>query len=175
MPSRTEPKPHNLHWFPSLHMPPKQMAFVGHSYMCPDSLDSSLQMALPLGNVETQFYLCFFPRAVRIERSLPFTQCHSTVCLFFLNPLSFGFPGASVVKDQSANVEDMDSIPGLGISHMPWSNEARVHNYWACTLEPRSCNYWAHSHNYWSLCALEPMLLNKRRHCNEKPEYHNEK
>ena len=112
--------------------------------MCPDSLDSSLQMALLLGNVETQFYLCFLPRAVSIERSLPFTQCHSTVCLFFLNPLSLGFPGASVVKDQSANVEDIDSIPGLGISHMPWSNEACVHNYWACTPEPRSCNYWAH-------------------------------
>ena len=24
------------------------------------------------------------------------------------------------------------------------------HSYWACTLEPKSCNYWAHGHSYWS-------------------------
>ena len=33
-------------------------------------------------------------------------------------------------------------------------------------LEPRS-------HNHWSLCTLEPMLLDKRSHWNEKPVHHN--
>ena len=36
------------------------------------------------------------------------------------------------------------------------------HNYWACALEPGS-------HNYWSPWALEPVLSNRRSHCNEKP------
>ena len=53
------------------------------------------------------------------------------------------------------------------------------HNYWACALEPASHNYWAHAPR---ACEpqllkpmhLEPMLRNKRSHCNEKPMYHNE-
>ena len=60
------------------------------------------------------------------------------------------------------------------------------HNYWACALEPTSHNYWAcalepTSHNYWACTPqllkpmrLEPMLSNKRSHCNEKPAYRNE-
>ena len=47
------------------------------------------------------------------------------------------------------------------------------HSYWACALEPRS-------HNFWSLCGLEPMFCNKRSHCTattlaatrEKPVQH---
>ena len=39
------------------------------------------------------------------------------------------------------------------------------HNYWACALDPRS-------HSDWSLRALEPVLHNKRSHCNEKPVSH---
>ena len=35
----------------------------------------------------------------------------------------------------------------------------------ACVLEPRSCNSW-------SPCSLEPMLLNKGSHYNEKPTHH---
>ena len=35
------------------------------------------------------------------------------------------------------------------------------HNYWACALEPGI-------HNYWSPHTLDPMLCNKRSHCNEK-------
>ena len=34
---------------------------------------------------------------------------------------SWGFPGGSVVKNLPANARDMDSIPGPGRSHMPWS------------------------------------------------------
>ena len=33
------------------------------------------------------------------------------------------FPGGAVVKNPLANAGDMGSIPGLGRSHMPWSNE----------------------------------------------------
>ena len=33
-----------------------------------------------------------------------------------------GFPGGAVVENLPANVGDMGSSPGLGRSHMPWSN-----------------------------------------------------
>ena len=32
------------------------------------------------------------------------------------------FPGGSVVKNSPANAGDTGSSPGLGRSHMPWSN-----------------------------------------------------
>ena len=32
------------------------------------------------------------------------------------------FPGGAVVENPPANVGDMGLIPGLGRSHMPWSN-----------------------------------------------------
>ena len=37
-----------------------------------------------------------------------------------------GFPGGAVVKNPPASAGDTGSSPGLGRSHMPWSNEARV-------------------------------------------------
>ena len=33
-----------------------------------------------------------------------------------------GFPGGAVVKTPPANAGDTGSSPGLGGSHMPWSN-----------------------------------------------------
>ena len=36
-----------------------------------------------------------------------------------------GFPGGTVVKNPPANAGDTGSSPGLGRSHMPWSNYAR--------------------------------------------------
>ena len=48
------------------------------------------------------------------------------------------------------------------------------HNYWACALEPASHNYWAHEPQLLKPMCLEPMLCNKRSHCNEKPTHHNE-
>ena len=48
------------------------------------------------------------------------------------------------------------------------------HNYWACTLEPTSHNYWAHVPQLMKPMRLEPMLRNKRSHCNEKPAHRNE-
>ena len=41
-------------------------------------------------------------------------------------PLFWGFPGGTMVKNPPANAGDMGSIPGLGRSHMPRSNYARV-------------------------------------------------
>ena len=34
----------------------------------------------------------------------------------------WGFPGGAVVENLPANEGDMGSSPGLGRSHMPWSN-----------------------------------------------------
>ena len=48
------------------------------------------------------------------------------------------------------------------------------HNYWACALEPASHNYWACVPQLLKPARLEPVLLNKRSHCNEKPVHHNE-
>ena len=48
------------------------------------------------------------------------------------------------------------------------------HNYWACTLEPTSHNYWAHVPQLLKPAHLEPTLRNKRSHCNEKPAHDNE-
>ena len=46
------------------------------------------------------------------------------------------------------------------------------HRYWACALGPTSHNYWAHAQLLRPTC-LEPVLSNKRSHCNEKPGYRN--
>ena len=64
------------------------------------------------------------------------------------------FPGGTVVKNPPAIAGDTGSIPGLGRSHMPWSNLAHVPQL----LKP---------------VRLEPVLHNKRSHCNEKPAHCN--
>ena len=43
------------------------------------------------------------------------------------------------------------------------------HNYGACALGPGSCNYGACVQQYCDSLFLEPVLCNKRSHCNEKP------
>ena len=48
------------------------------------------------------------------------------------------------------------------------------HSYWACALEPASHNYWARVLQLLKPARLEPVLRNKRNHCNEKPAHHNE-
>ena len=50
---------------------------------------------------------------------------------------------------------DTGSIPGPGRS-------------WTCCRATKPVN-----HNYWSPRAQEPVLLNKRSHCDEKPTHHN--
>ena len=53
--------------------------------------------------------------------------------------VSRGFPGGTVVENLPANAGDMGSSPGLGRSHMPWSNWAR---------EPQLLSL-----RVWSLCS----------------------
>ena len=52
------------------------------------------------------------------------TQRHLFSCvdspIQILNVLDF--PGGTVVKNLPANAGDTGSIPGLGRSHIPWSN-----------------------------------------------------
>ena len=50
-----------------------------------------------------------------------------------------GFPGGAVVENLPANAGDTGSSPGLGRSHMPWSNWAR---------EPQLLSL-----HIWSLCS----------------------
>ena len=47
-------------------------------------------------------------------------------------------------------------------------------NYRACTLEPTSHIYWACVPQLLKPARWEPVLHNKRSHCNEKPVHHNE-
>ena len=54
----------------------------------------------------------------------------SVLYAFFRNVRGFpggavGFPGGAVVENLPANAGDTGSSPGLGRSHMPWSNWAR--------------------------------------------------
>ena len=77
-----------------------------------------------------------------------------------------GFPGDSVIKNPPASAGDVDSVPGLGRTHMLQSNTWRSfhtghgkhfsqilevlwlayvhHSFWACVLKPRSSNCLAH-------------------------------
>ena len=48
------------------------------------------------------------------------------------------------------------------------------HNYWDCALEPASHNYWAFVPQLLKPACLEPVLRNKKSHCNEKPVHRNE-
>ena len=48
------------------------------------------------------------------------------------------------------------------------------HSYRACTLEPASHSYGARMPQLLKPARLDPVLCNKRSHCNEKPTHHNE-
>ena len=54
------------------------------------------------------------------------------------------------------------------------ANKPVRHNYWTGTLEPVSHNYWAHVPQLLKPVCLEPVLCNKRSHCNEKPVHRKE-
>ena len=69
------------------------------------------------------------------------------------------FPGGPVVESPPANAGGMGSIPGPGSSHMLQENWAFVSQL----LSPQVATPEAHH--------LEPVLHNKRSHCNEKPSH----
>ena len=79
-----------------------------------------------------------------------------------------------MVKNPPANAGDTGLSPGPGRSHMPQGTKPERQKYWAGALEPTSHNYWAHVPQLLKPAHLEPVLRNKRRHCNEKPAHRNE-
>ena len=66
-------------------------------------------------------------------------ECHQTrpTSSHLLVPAAFAlessqpwnFPGGALVRNPPAIAGDTGSIPGLGRSHVPWSNKAHAHNY----------------------------------------------
>ena len=74
------------------------------------------------------------------------------------------FPGGAVVKNPPANAGDTGSSPGPGRSHMPWSNEARAPQLLSLRSRTREAQLL-------KTTRLEPVLHNKRSHCNEKPAH----
>ena len=74
-----------------------------------------------------------------------------------LKTKSQAFPGGSLVKNPPANAGDTGSVPGLGRSHMPQSNEASMPQL----LSPGP---GAQELQLLSPCVLEPVLCNKRSH-----------
>ena len=54
---------------------------------------------------------------------------------------NMGFPCGSVVKNLPANAGDTGSIPGLGGSHMPWSNSACAPQLSSLCSGARNRNY----------------------------------
>ena len=55
------------------------------------------------------------------------------------------------------------------------TNEPLCHNYWSpWALESASHSYWTGMLQLLKPVSLEPMLCNKRSHCNERPAYHSE-
>ena len=78
-----------------------------------------------------------------------------------------GFPGGAVIKNAPAKEGDTGSSPGPGRSHVPRSNKA--HAPQLLSLHSR-----AHEPQLLKPACLEPVLGNKRSHCNEKPMHLNE-
>ena len=88
----------------------------------------------------------FFFKGGRYYRMFPIIY----MCGHFKNKSQVGLPWWSVVKNLPANAWDMGPILA---QEDPTCQEATL----------LMCS------NYWNSRALEPMLHNKRSHCNEKP------
>ena len=76
--------------------------------------------------------------------------------------LQLGFPGGAVVENPPANARDTGSGPGLGRSHMPWSNWAR---------EPQLLSL-----RIWSLCSATgeaAIVRGPRTAMKSGPAHHN--
>ena len=79
----------------------------------------------------------------------------------------WGFPGGAVVGSLPANAGDAGSSPGLGRSHMPWSNWARAPQL--LSLRSRACKP-----QLLRPACLEPMLRSRRGHRDEEPTHRGE-
>ena len=78
-----------------------------------------------------------------------------------------GFPSGTVVKNPPANAGDAGLSPGPGRSHMLRSNSA-------CAPQLLSLCSRAREPQLLKPMNLEPVLLNKRSHRNEKREHRKE-
>ena len=83
------------------------------------------------------------------------------------NILQGGFPGGAVVKNPPAGAGVVGSSTGPGRSHMPWSK-------WARAPQLLIRHSGAHVSQLLKPVRLDPVLLSKRSHRNEKPVHHNE-
>ena len=95
----------------------------------------------------------------------PKMGCLMLLLFFHLEHLG-SFPGGSVVKNPPANAgTQVGSLSQEDPTYLGTTKPLH-HNYWACALEPGSPNYW-------SPCALEPVLHSKRSHRKEKTAHCN--
>ena len=76
------------------------------------------------------------------------------------------FPGASVLKDPSANAGDTGLIPGPGGSHMLGGSHSHAPQLLSLCSGARELELLKPRH-------LEPVLCNKRSPHDEKPARHN--
>ena len=80
--------------------------------------------------------LCLFS----CHKKMTIYQAVNKPLIYFLKQKQYrGFPGGAVVENLPADAGDTGSSPGLGRSHMPWSNQAR---------EPQLLSL-----RVWSLCS----------------------
>ena len=111
-----------------------------------------------------------------------------SLVMLWLNPRTTGAPGGEWKVPQSLQQDfqlDMSALLRItrGASLVLW---LRVHlamqgspvqslvlkeSTWLEATKPVCHNYWAHtleplSHSHWSLCTPEPVLCNRRSHCN---------
>ena len=80
------------------------------------------------------------------------------------NDLNRDFPGGTVVGNPPANAGDTGSIPGLGRSHMPRGNWARVPQL----LSPRAATTEAHVSRARAPQQERPLQYQKPAHLNEE-------
>ena len=78
-----------------------------------------------------------------------------------------------MVKNPPANAGDTGSSPGPGRYHMPRSNEAHVPQLLSLCSRAREPQLLSPHATTTEAAHLEPMLRDKRSHCNEKPAHRN--
>ena len=100
----------------------------------------------------------FQPGHMETQRTIPDPPVTTFSTSLLKIILGMDFPGGPLVKNLPANSGDTGSILGPSL-------------VWKESTHHRATG--PVHRNYWSVQALEPMLLNKRSHRSEKPMHHN--